>query len=1218
MGKQRFGVSSILLVGLVASLAGPVWPVGGKESVSQIKSTTQRRSQSQSEDPQLLTDWLGERYRARARVAAQRTASSEGPDRQNVKVFSQDKRGVVAVQPVASRGLLAAPRAGENRKDAALRYVAENRAIFRLGSPSKELNLHRSRTDELGMTHLFFQQRHEGIPFWGRELVAHFDASGSLTSINCLIEPTPQGAPTEATISAVEAVAAAKKQLESDGRPPILANEDLASLGFGPPAADLHYWQANPGEDTELVWVVEIRPNIRDWMRFFVRASDGEILRYYNATNFDGPATAAVANAHGEAITINTYLIGSAHFMIDASRPMFVQGQSADQMQNNPQGVVATLDLRNQDADQYATFYHFTSADNTWSDTTAVTAHDYVGRTYNFYRNLENYSRNSFDDQGKSMIALVHVTEEGQPMDNAYWNGSFVALGDGKTYFRCIAHSLDAVAHEFTHAVVQYTANLEYQFQSGALNETYADIGGVSVDNDDFLLGEDIAVQQYFPTGAMRDMADPHNGFSQGQQGWQPAHINEYVTLTIEQDNGGVHVNNGITNLAAYKVLSGLGRHDGEQVLFRALVNYLTKQSNFTDFRIAAVQSAADLFGAGSAQEETVKKAFDDVGIVADGSTTQPPPDNPPVAGDQYILIVNDEYDPYAGAVDNSLYLSNSFSDISELTHATVLTATQVNVASGRPIAIDPYGQDIYFVDHRTDGSNHFFDLRGIHADGSGETALTNTGDWWSIAISPSGRRLAMTRSYAEKFIHVYDFATNPPTLAQLPLLHPTTDYESGYTDIVKYPDALVFADDRRLIYDCLNSVQSPGGEGTIDFWDVNVVDVETKKILALLPPQATGVSVMNPILASTNNSILCVDVYQPGVANQIVGVNLATGQSGAIVNNGADIGFSDYSVDDHYLLFTRGNASGGKDVYSIPLGADKISAAGDAGGVFSQSQLPIWFAVGTRPTVSVAFDATASSGAENVSPANILVSLSGASSQTVTVDYAVTGGNAIGGGVDYSLGNGTLTFNPNETSKPISVAVVDDVEAENAETIAIALSRPVNAWLGQNTVHTFTILDNDGGAPPTPTPTSMPGTTPTPGGEPIRDLITSFYDLVLGRAPETGAVDSWETGYFQYALSFDIDVRFIPREMARLFFLSNEYAARSRSNADFITDCYRVFLNRYPNQTELNNWTSGVWNRSQVMTVFSESEEFANRIGADGYAPDASQVATVAKSLIS
>jgi hypothetical protein len=115
----------------------------------------------------------------------------------------------------------------------------------------------------------------------------------------------------------------------------------------------------------------------------------------------------------------------------------------------------------------------------------------------------------------------------------------------------------------------------------------------------------------------------------------------------------------------------------------------------------------------------------------------------------------------------------------------------------------------------------------------------------------------------------------------------------------------------------------------------------------------------------------------------------------------------------------------------------------------------------------------------------------------------------------------------------------------------------------------------------------------------PFRDLANSFYESILGRPAEVGAVDAWQTGYFDYAVSFDIDVRLVAREMARLFFLSEEYAARNRTDSEFITDCYQVFLSRAPSQTELDNWLGGTWNRSQVVTVFSESEEFANRIAA-------------------
>jgi hypothetical protein len=113
------------------------------------------------------------------------------------------------------------------------------------------------------------------------------------------------------------------------------------------------------------------------------------------------------------------------------------------------------------------------------------------------------------------------------------------------------------------------------------------------------------------------------------------------------------------------------------------------------------------------------------------------------------------------------------------------------------------------------------------------------------------------------------------------------------------------------------------------------------------------------------------------------------------------------------------------------------------------------------------------------------------------------------------------------------------------------------------------------------------------------RQLITAYYNDILGRAPEMGAVDAWYGGYFLYAVSFSIDVRFVPQEMGRLFFLSAEYAARNRTNAEFIRDCYQAFLHRQPSQNELNTWlsSSSTWNRPQVITIFAQSAEFASYI---------------------
>jgi len=112
-----------------------------------------------------------------------------------------------------------------------------------------------------------------------------------------------------------------------------------------------------------------------------------------------------------------------------------------------------------------------------------------------------------------------------------------------------------------------------------------------------------------------------------------------------------------------------------------------------------------------------------------------------------------------------------------------------------------------------------------------------------------------------------------------------------------------------------------------------------------------------------------------------------------------------------------------------------------------------------------IAFETEFSQNLEKSSAAQVCVKLSRVSGQVATVDYAVTGGSAVGNGVDYSLRDGTLTFNPGETSKLIGIRLRNDDEIEaDSKTIVVGLSNPTNATLGSTTQHTVTILDDDAG----------------------------------------------------------------------------------------------------------------------------------------------------------
>lgn len=882
-----------------------------------------------------------------------------------VRAWHQRDRGVVAVEPAeaaaggkpGTRGsVLARAAAGEKPSDTALRFIAQQRRHFGLRAPREELVLQQSGADALGIHRLVFQQVSNGIPIWGRQLAAHLDGQGNLLSINCLLEPSPSqpsALSTSPAISAAEALASARKRLadmgvKSAGFDPALS--PLLDLPSATAAPTLYYWQREPRGTMELVWVVEIRPNLLDWYRVFVRASDGEILESYNVTQADGAASTAANNLLAQSVTVHSYQAGSSYYMIDVTRPMFVAGQTSDQLIADPKGCLVTLDLRNHDLTSNATVYHVMSPNNSWTDATSVSAHDYGARAFEYFRTA--HGRNSLDGKGGSVLSIVHVLEDGKSMENAYWNGVAMVYGDGGSSFLPLARGLDVAVHEMTHGVTQNTADLEYKFQSGALNESFSDVFAAIVDNDDWRIGEDVARPSAFPSGALRDLQNPHNGgTSLNHNGWQPATMAEFVQLNVDQDNGGVHINSGIPNHAAYRVMNAIGRDDAGRIYYRALANYLLKQSNFTDARLALERAAKDLFGENSTQHNAVKNAFDAVGITT-GGASQPPPDAPITQGDQYVLLV--------GVSDGLLYITTpAFTEFAALTGTS---GTRINTDSAHPMAVDPFGLSVIFVDDA-------FALRGINTNGTGETIISDTTLWFSVAISPSGRRVALTRNFVENVIYILDLVDK--TVTPIALYSPTFS-EDIYLDIVKYADTLTWLDDEFLAYDARKDIAAPSGGGTITFWDVNVVDVTSGAIYPLVPPQPDGVNIANPTRSSRNPSILAIDYFDSNSGETaILGIDLYSGNVNTILDNQGSLGIPEYSVDDETLIFQRANA--GKtsyDVYTVPLGADGITAAGAAQPVVNNAILPVWFALGTPlPATEPLIDYITGSGP---SPGNV------------------------------------------------------------------------------------------------------------------------------------------------------------------------------------------------------------------------------------------------------
>jgi thermolysin len=285
-----------------------------------------------------------------------------------------------------------------------------------------------------------------------------------------------------------------------------------------------------------------------------------------------------------------------------------------------------------------------TSADGTWADQVA-SAHPYVGLALDYYR--IRFNRAGIDNQNRTIRCFVNIAKPADALtapanlssfyNNAFYAGNgllFFGAGSlttsGAVNFQPFAAGMDVVSHELSHGVTQYTSNLIYQFESGALNESFSDMMGIAVKfmfqplgtglaKADWLQGEDVG-----PGGhGLRSLSDPH---SLGA----PDHYSLKLVTSLANDDGGVHTNSNIVNHMYYLAImggtnrvskitvQGVGfdhRDQIEQVIYRAFTTMLPSSATFSVARAATIQAARDLFGAGSAPETAMTQAWNAVGV---------------------------------------------------------------------------------------------------------------------------------------------------------------------------------------------------------------------------------------------------------------------------------------------------------------------------------------------------------------------------------------------------------------------------------------------------------------------------------------------------------------------------------------------------------------------------------------------------------------------------
>ena len=274
----------------------------------------------------------------------------------------------------------------------------------------------------------------------------------------------------------------------------------------------------------------------------------------------------------------------------------------------------------------------FINDTNVWGDGNATNPESAaVDVAYGLQQTLDYFSIAHGRDRLQGLGAYVHY---GLNYKNAFYtkhNGfPVIVFGDGDGQEMNPLVSIDSVAHEYTHGIIEATANLAYANESGALNESFADIFGTAVEffdnfKPDYLVAEDFTAKGWRSMSAPSRFADPHHYSLRLYQGsCTPVTDQE---LPGYNDGCGVHTNSGISNYAFYLLaeggthtysrvqVPGIGRYAAEKIFYRALSEYLTPSSKFIDARFATTKAAADLYGYQSPQWHATHRAWDAVGV---------------------------------------------------------------------------------------------------------------------------------------------------------------------------------------------------------------------------------------------------------------------------------------------------------------------------------------------------------------------------------------------------------------------------------------------------------------------------------------------------------------------------------------------------------------------------------------------------------------------------
>ncbi len=783
------------------------------------------------------------------------------------------------------------------------RFLSENRELLLVKDPSAEFTVTSIETQPKGDVVLRFSQKLGDLEVWPGRITANVSDAGYLTVITGAYAPTPEGIKTTPAITTEQAQTAALQH----------ANGDTSSLTVNqPPVLKIF---ADKGRVPELSYEVHVEGMNRH-ERVFVSAQTGDVLLSVSEI-CAGAITGTGVDTRGSSGSINVYSSGSPikYYLFDTTKPMFNSATAngyfnpADPSQSAT-GYIAIINAA-------AAFSpSFSSQLNSGYDPEGVGASFNMSKVYDFYKNV--FGRNSYDNNGSSIFAIIRFTPDGTPWENACWNGKAMLFGTADRY----TVATDVVGHEFTHAVVTKTSNLTYLNESGALNESFADILGEAIERsvygaNDWLLGSFLNPSNSYG-GACRSLQNPE---SKGQ----PSKVSSYIRSSADKagDWGGVHTNSGIPNKAFYLLAEGLGTggigfDSARNIFYRALVTKLNPNSDFIALREACILSAEEIHGVGTTQVTKVRAAFDTVEIF-DATSVAMPSDLTPASGqDSYLFSYL--------AVDGNYYLGRREGALGDGSGVVGIAGTPMNPDTRPSVSGD--GSLAVFV-------SSTFDLVVAPTNGSGATSLGYPGQVYATTLSADSKHMAfIMRDPATglplREISYFNITTGNSKV--IPLYLPAADGGNSISiDLIDEID--LSPDGQTAIFDGL--AETTLGNGTVlRAWSIFAVDIASGSIYSIAGP-FDGLDIGNPSFARTSPNRMVFETLSTN--SSIVSLSMEP-VGGAVVKNysiASDfLAYPRFSAADNFIVFTDEYYDYGTFTYRprvvrLSLQADHINPTG-------------------------------------------------------------------------------------------------------------------------------------------------------------------------------------------------------------------------------------------------------------------------------------------------